>query len=116
MSSGEESDGVEVWDDDDNALHEYSETAPPLPQEEELSQHSPQRTLVMWFTGFLLLFQARYYISDAAMNLILKFMHTFFRVLSHFSPFLGPITSSMPSTYVLKQTSHQVTFKRYVVF
>ena len=114
MSSGEESDGVEVWDDDDNALHEYSETAPPLPQEEELSAFTST------YSGYVV-----YRLSTTFPSKTLylrcchesnKFMHTFFRVLSHFSSFLGPIASSMPSsTYVLKQTSRQVTFKRYVV-
>ena len=116
LSSEGESVGEEIWDNDDDAVHEFSEKAPPLPEEDEASQNSPHRTLVMWFTGFLLLLQARHYISDTAMNLILKFMHVFFRVLSRFSSFLVPIASSMPSsTYLLRQTSHKINFKRYVV-
>jgi hypothetical protein len=117
MSPEGESDGEEVWDDDDDVLQEFSGKAPPLPEEDDASLHSsPHHTLVMWYTGFLLLLQARHYISDAAMNLILKFMNIFFRVLSRFSSFLAPIASNIPSyTYQLRQTSRKVNFKRYVV-
>lgn len=101
MSPEGESDGEEVWDDDDDVLQEFSEKAPPLPEEDDASLHSsPHHTLVMWYTGFLLLLQARHYISDAAMNLILKFMnisvcfHAFRRFLLLLHPiFLRLLTS-----------------------
>lgn len=38
--------------------------------------------------GFLLTFQAKFYIPDAAIDILIKFLNGFFNVLSRFSPFM----------------------------
>lgn len=112
-----DTDSEEIWNNDDNeAMCEFLEEAPPLPQESSEPEHSKQNSLILWFTGFLLLFQARHYVSDAAMNILLKFMRIFFCVLSRFSTFLPPLAHGIPSSIGnLRSKSHKVTFRKYVV-
>lgn len=105
---GEEdnADSDEVWEDDMDVMHEYSEDeAPSLPEEAETPTESSQNSLISWFTRFILLLQSKHHISDAAIDLLLKFMRVFFLVLSRFSPFIAPIARNIPhSMYMLDRS------------
>ena len=89
-----------------------------LPPQLPLDSASPSsNSITMWLVGFLLLLKARYYISDAGMNSLLKFLCLLFRVLGRFSPVIATLTSSFPSSvYSLeKSIKHSIQFKKFVV-
>ncbi len=71
----------------------------------------------MWLVGFLIQLQAKHFIPDSALNLLLRFLHTFFCVLGRFCGFVAAMATQFPSTlYRLKKTltyAHQ--FTRFVV-
>ena len=71
----------------------------------------------MWLVGFLIQLQAKHYVPDSALNLLLKFLYTFFCVLGRFSGFVAAMVTYFPSTiYRLKKTlpfAHP--FTRFVV-
>ena len=71
----------------------------------------------MWFIRFLLIFQSVYYITDSAINSLLKFLCVFLKVLSQFSEFAAGIASQFPcSLYQLsKKASMKNEFKKFVV-
>ena len=71
----------------------------------------------MWFIRFLLIFQSVNYITDSAINTLLKFFHVFLKALSKFSDFVAGIESQFPySLYQLnKKVSFKNEFKKFVV-
>ena len=71
----------------------------------------------MWFIRFLLIFQSVNYITDSAINALLKFFHVFLKALSKFSDFVAGIESQFPySLYQLnKKVSFKNEFKKFVV-
>lgn len=71
----------------------------------------------MWLLGFILAIQAKYYIPNAAIDVMLKFLYIFFSVLSRFSPFLNPIFKVFPkSLYSLYKSVHyEDSFNKFVV-
>ena len=46
-------------------------------------------SLTTWMIMFFLALRAKYYIPDAALDMLVKFLAIFFSVLGHFSPFQG---------------------------
>ena len=71
----------------------------------------------MWFIQFLLIFQTVNYITDSAINALLKFLGIFLKVLGLFSEFVSGIASQFPcSLYQLKKkVSKKIEFKKFVV-
>ena len=71
----------------------------------------------MWLIRFLLIFQSVNYITDSAINALLKFLHVFIKALGKFSDFVAGMESQFPySLYQLKnKVSFKSEFKKYVV-
>ena len=74
---------------------------PKLPQENCASHdHEHESTaLLYWIVGFILKFQARYYIPDTAINVLIKFLLVLLKVLGRFSPFVDKIAKHFPTSY-----------------
>ena len=85
----------EFWDDSDDdyndedavevsteVLHIAGDNdAPDFVVDDDSDQFSK---LVCWMVGFLLTMQSKYYISDAALNVLVKFLSVFFNVIGKF--------------------------------
>lgn len=75
---------------------------PPLPESTSSSNRS-QKALVMWLVGFLIQLEAKHYISDSALNLLLRFLHIF-RILGGYCGLVAAMATEFPSTpYRLKR-------------
>ena len=121
----DESSGEETWNEngyEENIIEacDYESKQPPsLPtmDEPEKSTSSSQDALVMWFIRFVLIFQSVNYITDSAINALLKFFHIFLKAVSKFSDFAAGIESQFP--YSLYQLNKRVPlkneFKKFVV-
>lgn len=121
----EESGREELWEECEGQDYEETEfdiepatNPPPLP-ESTLVDNRSQRALVLWLVGFQIQLQAKHYISDSALSLLLRFLHTFFRILGRFCGFVATMASEFPSTlhwlkrtYALPYAHH---FTRFVV-
>lgn len=114
-----ELDEEEVWDESSSdELQGDSSSSPALP-EFISSAHESQRacSLMMWLLGYILTIQAKYYIPNAAIDAMLKFLYIFFSILSRFSPFFNPILEVFPkSLYSLYKLVHyEDSFNKFVV-
>ena len=79
------------------------------------SRKSP---LTQWLICFLIRFQSKYYIPDAAIDALLKFLYTLFLVIGRFSSNVAlGITRILPKTlYSMKNVvGYNDSFQRYVV-
>ena len=68
-----------------------------------------------WFVGFILLFQLKYYVSDSAINCLLKFLVVFLQVLGRFSGYIAILAAEfLSSMYQLKKLANiKDTFVKY---
>lgn len=70
----------EIWDsfsnNSDNTAEEQDDETPELPisQNKQTEETIKAKAILQWIVGFLLNLQAKYYISNAAMNLLI-FLH-----------------------------------------
>lgn len=104
-------------DDDGDVVIEHCR-APRLPQVKCVSSESKSVTaLLYWIVGFIFNFQTRYYIPDTAINVLIKFLLVFFKVLGQFSPFVGNIAKIFPTSYheMLKKFNGNKSFIKLVV-
>ena len=95
-----------------------SDHAPPLPIPfPESESTSKIKAILMWLVRFILLFQTKFYISDSAIECLLKFMQKFLQVLGYFSDHIASLAKQVPSsTYQLKQQAQfKNEFRKYVV-
>ena len=110
----DDSSGEETWNDssevyieritDVDTCESEQQPSPPIEDIPDISISSSQSALVMWFIRFLLIFQAVNYITDSAINALLKFFCIFLKALGPFSEFAAGITSEFPcSLYQLKK-------------
>ena len=61
--------------------------------------------LVKWVCLFLLFWTAHFYLSDNAVDLMLKFLHALFSVMGCYSPWFGPVVILFPTLiYLLRNT------------
>ena len=67
--------------------------------------------------GFFLILQAKYYISNAVMNLLVKFFSVLLRIIAQFSPFVGTITKGFYTSFnaMCKSIDHNESYTKYVV-
>ena len=67
--------------------------------------------------GFFLIIQAKYYISNAAMNLLINFFSVLLRIIAQFSPFVGTITKGFYTSFnsMCKSIDHNESYTKYVV-
>lgn len=71
----------------------------------------------MWMVGFLLILQAKYYIPDASVDLLIKFLYTFMLVTGRFSTFMKELADVFPRslTTLLNLVKNKQCFTKYVV-
>ena len=113
-----EVDDEEIWDESSSDELEDGPTSPSLPAFISSTRESLRAySLMMWLLGFILVIQAKYYIPNAAIDVMLKFLYVFFTVLNRFSPFLNPILKVFPkSLYSLYKLVHyEDNFNKFVV-
>ena len=60
--------------------------------------------LSVWLMGFLLTLQARFYLPDKSVDLLIKFLSAFLVILAQFSPPLQDLSKDFPcSLYLLRK-------------
>lgn len=94
--------------------------APSLPSFEDNSvEHEQANNLVLWFVGFLLILQAKFYVPDSAIDILIKFFYALLRIVCGLSRsiFMETFTKKFPSSlYILRKNyTFGDTFTRYVV-
>lgn len=111
----------EVWEEsteesDHEAIDEpCKERAPSLPTFQNDSEKK-QVSLVKWLVGFLFFFQAKFYLPDAAINVLLKFIRVLFSTIGKFSPFVKSLNELIPKSFdVMIASSSKQLFTKYVV-
>ena len=73
---------------------------------------------MLWFIGFLLTFQAKFYVPDSAVDMLIKFLHAFFRIIYKLT---GSELMEMfmkkfpPSLHMLRKDVNVDSFTRFVV-
>ena len=89
---------------------------PSLPETVSIESQT-HASLVQWLAGFLMQLHTMHRIPDSAVDLLLKFLYTFFCVLGHFSDFINAMVPHIPSSlHRLKQAlPMQNEFKQFVV-
>lgn len=80
----------------------------------DLSQHG---CLVNWLVRFILRLQAKYYISDAAISALLKFLSAFFLLLGRFTSIAAKLAEVLPHTLhsVRNYVGYNIKFSKLVV-
>ena len=102
-----DSEGEEVWEDLDGGLdYELDFDTASIPPDATHVESQFQRALVVWVVGFLIQLQAKHYIPDNALNMLLKFFYTTFCILGQFSGFVSGMVAHFPSSlHRLKKTT-----------
>ena len=105
-----------MWEDDEIVERFDSPQAPSLPELKPGLDSQRAASLVLWLVGFLLSLQARYYIPDAAIAMLFKFLSVFFGVIAKFSPFIATLASMFPkSTHIaLQSLQYDNSFTKFV--
>ena len=73
-------------------------------------------SLRQWLVEFLLCLQAKFYISDACVNILFSFLHVFLFVVGKHSSFMALISQHFPKSLhsARKLLGVEVTFTNYV--
>ena len=105
---------------DTDILEEHSEVSvPQLPSlpDENSKEINSAKTITVWLVGFLLRFQTKFHLPDSAVDILIKFLFTFFFVLSRFSPFVALISEKFPkSLHTVKNVVNwEVNFTKFIV-
>lgn len=81
------------------------------------AQDRSANALIQWLLGFILSLQAKYYVSNKAIEFLLRFLHLFFSVLGRFSPFLKTLHDLFPQSLhaMYKSVKYEDNFKKYIV-
>lgn len=105
---------AEVWDAD-----HYSDT------EDENSpdfavvgnSHTDERDLIRWMVIFFLRLQAKFYIPDAALHCLIKFLYVFLSVIGRSSSYVAHMASVFPRSLYELRNQYQLgsRFKKMVV-
>ena len=103
----------ELWEDNEENI-DLDYELPALPDVEASTDDSEESTLLTWLILFLVRLQAKFYLPEAAMNCLLKFLYIFFSIVGRNSSF---VMKNFPaSTFLLKKyIKSKETFVRYVV-
>ena len=119
-----DSEDIEIWsdaaaddDDDDDIMHDFM-IGPSLP---DFSHQNPEEqnvnALMNWVAGFLLSLQAKYYIPDASINLLINFLFIFISVTGRFSTFMKCLANIFPKSLslLLKMVKAGQDYTKFVV-
>ena len=104
--------GEEVWEESDSCTEECPELS------NDVSQTSTVESgILSWLLIFLLRLQTKYYIPDAALQCLIRFLYVFFCVLCRCSSTVANIAVRFPRFlyYLCKQYSSGHEFKTFVV-
>jgi hypothetical protein len=117
-------DGQEVWEEEDNDDSDGVD----LDQSQDLpmcqpsfsgksSEISRASSLLRWLIIFIFSLQAKYHISDHAINVIFQFLYILFSVFARFSPSLSFFAETFPKSRCLAHGHFGTTakFLKYVV-
>ena len=91
---------LEFWEDysiEDDRHSEEDADGSCLPSGVEVENFSKHNAIIMWIIGFLLKLQKRHYLSDSALEMLLKFLSMLFVVIGKFSSFAAGISAIFPS-------------------
>lgn len=108
----------EIWEDDNDEQDIDEDILDPCSVTFNGIPENPQITaLTQWLICFLIRFQSKYYIPDAAIDALLKFLYTLFLVIGRFSSNVAGITRILPKTlYSMRNVvGYNDSFQRYVV-
>jgi hypothetical protein len=103
-----------VWngDDDDKLEDDISNTVPSQPLFNNPVKENIH-ALLIWMIGFLLTFQAKYYIPDTAINFLIKFLGAFICVAGRFCEVMKELADIFPSSLttmlLLVKSAHAYT-------
>ena len=64
-------------------------------------------SLVKWLITFLFLLQAKFHLSDRVLDMLLKFLKTFFTVSVRFNSFCALIASEMPTSLYMARKKYR---------
>ena len=73
--------GEEIWDDFESSDKGEPTSLPIKSNRVTSEEEAKAKAIINWTVGFLLILQARYYISNAAMNLLIRFISIVLKVL-----------------------------------
>ena len=113
-----------MWDDSDQEtdIGEYDRDVnmvPKIPSFEDSVENEHTSALVLWFIGFMLSLQAKYYIPDSAINILIKFLYGFFKIVNCLSKstIMDSLIKCVPSSLYKMRKSNSVgdTFIKFVV-
>ena len=78
---------------------------------------SKAKAIINWTVGLLIILQARYYVPNAAVNVLIKFLSILFKVLGQSSPVAAIIEKSFFTSFnvMCKNIHHNETFVKYIV-
>ena len=113
----------EVWDNTSDLEVEYdfsqAENPPASPRQDTTASamHSSENILLHWLLLFLLRLQGRHYVSDAAINSLLKFLYLFLHIIGRHSQFVAHMANCFPKSLhqVRKYFGLRENFSRFVV-
>ena len=111
----------ELWDEkDQDSDLEYDcdnvNSAPIMPSFEDNSvEHEHANNLVLWFIGFFLSLQAKFYFPDSAIDILIKFLYAFIRILSGLSRSTFIDLLSRKLHVMRKKSNIEEKFTKYVV-
>ena len=117
-----DSDDLEIWDDeedeDDILGDAVQNDAPSSPSfsNDDLNQKNAC-AMLMWLIGFLLNLHTKYYIPDAAMNLLIQFFCAFVCVTGRFSSLMKEVSSIFPKSLpsMIALVNGEPSFTKFVV-
>ena len=95
-----DSEDIEVWDGDGDEDLPEDVSAPDSSPSFGSPDKDKVHAILVWIITFLLKIQARYYIPDACINLLVKFFFTFISIAGGFSTFMKASFQSLYSPYL----------------
>ena len=114
-------DEQEVWENEsdveNDVISQENEVICQPSFNSESSESSRASSLLHWVIIFIFSLQAKYYISDSAIDVLFKFLYIFFSVLGRFSPFVAALSSDFPKSrcFARGRLGSKAKFRRYVV-
>ena len=75
------------------------------------------KAIINWTIGFLLILQARYYISNAAMNFLVKFLSIMLKILGQSSSLAAKIGKAFFTSFnmLCKSIDYDSSYLKYIV-
>ena len=106
----------EIWDDFESS-DENEFTLPIVPKKTISEEDAKAKAIVNWTVGFLLILQARYYISNAAMDFLVKFFYIILKILGQSSSLPAKMGKAFFTSFnmLCKHIDHESPYLKYIV-